>query len=353
MSKVLSYILPVAAAAIPFAFPATMAALGTALGAGASSSGMLGSALTGAALSGAGSAASGADVGSSLLSAALGGAGGALAGGGGSAISEAAGLSGAGADALSGALTGAAYGGSTGGAEGAALGAIGGGLTGGLTGGADTTTDALSGAGYSLPSSGYASLPETSLVSGGGASSFGGTGMNLSDALKAGSSLYTMYTNQAQQDAINKALAQAQSVISPYTTAGGTAASQLSDALSSGFNYSDYANTPGYEYQLSQGQNALSSALASQGLGQSGASVKAATEYATNLANQNYQDAYNNWLAQNSQLAGLAGTGSTAANTLAGLYNYGGATSANILGANTDATNKLISALLTGSGSIY
>lgn len=98
--------------------------------------------------------------------------------------------------------------------------------------------------------------------------------------------------------------------LSPYTQAGGQALGQLSGALTSGF---DFESDPGYQFRLSEGQKALERSLASRGLSQSGAALKAAQEYGQGLASQTYQDAYNRYLAQNSQLANLAGMGQNAA----------------------------------------
>lgn len=352
MSKVLKYILPVAAIAAPFAFPATMASIGAGLGAtgtilGASAAPIVGGGLTSALLSGVGSAAGGNSVGNSLMSAGLGGLGGALASGGGQALSGAAGLTGTGAKVASGALTGAAYGGSTGGAEGALQGAVTGGAMGGLSGltdasgaasdtlGGVTTQAGYGGAPMSVPSSSMSSLTTGSgLASGGGASA-----MNLGDALKLGSSVYS---GLSSEDAYDKMQQQLNQSLSPYTTAGATATGQLSDALTQGFNYQDYANTPAYEFQLAEGQKALQQQLASQGLGQSGAAVKAATEYGTNLANQNYGDAYNQWLQKNSQLAGLSGTGANSASNL-------GQNSALLTQAGQNSMNEMVSGL-SGNG---
>jgi len=67
-------------------------------------------------------------------------------------------------------------------------------------------------------------------------------------------------------------------------------------------------NTPGYQWQLSQGLKAVQSAAAARGLGVSGASLKGAATYATGLADSNYQNQFNNaqttftdWLNQNKE----------------------------------------------------
>lgn len=343
MSKILKYVLPVAAVALPFAAPATMAAIGGALGAGSSSAGMVGSGLVSALTSGVGSAVSGNSPLSSLGTAALGGLGGALAGGGSGALSEAAGLTGTGADVASGAMTGAAYGGSQGGAEGALTGAVMGGVGGGLTGGGESTAGITGNEPMTAISSSGAPMTTTSnlqgLTTGTGLASGGGSGMNLVDALKLGGSVYSGISSQNAYDEMQKKI---NAALSPYTAAGATATGQLSDALTKGFNYADYQNTPGYEFQLSQGQDALSKALTSQGMGDSGAAVKAATEYSTNLANQNYSDAYNQWLQKNNQLAGLSGTGAGAATNL-------GTNNALLTGAGQNSLNEMVSGISNNS----
>ena len=354
IKKAAPFLLPIAAIAAPFAFPATMASIGGALGAGAAAAPMVGGGLTSALLSGVGSAVQGKPVGQSLLSAGLGGLGGALASGGGSAIAGAAGLTGTGAKIASGALTGAAFGGASGGGSGALKGAITGGAMAGLGSlgdAASSTADGLSGV---TSQAGYGgagmSVPETftPLTSGSGLAAGGGaSAMNLGDALKLGSSIYSGYSTMDANDEMQKQLLEQQNkaagLMSPYTEAGGQAATQLSDALTQGFNYEDYANTPAYQMQLAEGQKAIQQQLAAQGLGQSGAAVKAATEYGTGLANQNYGDAYNQWLQQNQQLGGLANTGSGAASNLGNIYGDIGMTGALATGANQNAMNNMLS----------
>jgi hypothetical protein len=51
--------------------------------------------------------------------------------------------------------------------------------------------------------------------------------------------------------------------------------------------------TPGYQFDLSQGLKAVQSAAAARGLGVSGASLKGAGTYATGLANKTYLDQFN------------------------------------------------------------
>lgn len=51
--------------------------------------------------------------------------------------------------------------------------------------------------------------------------------------------------------------------------------------------------TPGYQFDLSQGLKAVQSAAAARGLGVSGASMKGAGNFATGLANKTYLDQFN------------------------------------------------------------
>jgi hypothetical protein len=51
--------------------------------------------------------------------------------------------------------------------------------------------------------------------------------------------------------------------------------------------------TPGYQFQMSQGLKALQSANAAKGLGVSGAALKGAAQFATGLANNTYKDQFN------------------------------------------------------------
>ena len=154
---------------------------------------------------------------------------------------------------------------------------------------------------------------------------------------------------QAQEAA--NALAQQQSQFNttqaneaPFIQAGQGAVTQLSSllqpggALSQGWNQqfqaptaAQAAQTPGYQFALQQGENALqNSAAAAGGLG-SGATGAALEQYGQGLANTNYQQVYNNALTQYQQsynqfqqnqanqynrLAGLSGTGQTAVGQL-------------------------------------
>jgi hypothetical protein len=100
---------------------------------------------------------------------------------------------------------------------------------------------------------------------------------------------------------------QATQLAQPYTTAGAGAMGQLSSMLAPGGSLSktwdqsfqapsaaDAAATPGYQFALQQGQQALQrSAAAKGGLLSSGA-LKSLDQYSQGLASQTYQQTYNN-----------------------------------------------------------
>lgn len=114
-----------------------------------------------------------------------------------------------------------------------------------------------------------------------------------------------------------EAAAQVREDLSPYTQLGTQAINPLwaamgytqdangdmvvnpNAALQQRFSFdgSDLANTPGYQFALTQGLKSSNNALAAQGLGLSGAQAKGLSSYATGLADQTYNQQYNNQLS--------------------------------------------------------
>lgn len=80
-----------------------------------------------------------------------------------------------------------------------------------------------------------------------------------------------------------------------------TSANQLGQAYNNAQNAipqpmteSQLIQTPGYQFNLSQGLRATQNAAAAQGLGVSGAALQGAAQYATGLADSTYQNQFNN-----------------------------------------------------------
>lgn len=152
----------------------------------------------------------------------------------------------------------------------------------------------------------------------------------LSAAAGAGQSGVSAGTTGAQ-NVVNSQMG----YISPYQNAGVQGINSLASALAPGgsissalnnnfsFNPSDLQNSPGYQFQLQQGLAQNKNAMAAMGLGNSGAAMKGATNYATGLAGTYFNTAYNqalntyqtnrqNSLYQLSALQNLAGIGQNA-----------------------------------------
>jgi hypothetical protein len=110
------------------------------------------------------------------------------------------------------------------------------------------------------------------------------------------SSAYNNYLNYAKGQYTTD-----QNNLAPYMSAGNaasTAYQQDLPSLTQGFNptLQQLQQTPGYQFELTQGQNATNNAMAAQGLSGSGAELSALDNYSQGLANQTYQslaDIYN------------------------------------------------------------
>jgi hypothetical protein len=97
--------------------------------------------------------------------------------------------------------------------------------------------------------------------------------------------------------------------LQPYRESGVTAQNQLLSLLGLGgdttapeygkytkdFGMSDFTTDPGYQFRLDQGMKALNASAAAKGMGMSGANIKGAIGYGTDMGNQYYQQAFNNY----------------------------------------------------------
>ena len=192
---------------------------------------------------------------------------------------------------------------------------------------------------------------------------------------------------QTQANAANTASAnqlaqfnETKASLQPFTNAGTNALSTLQESLGlggGGYNLSQangvnsltfqptqaqLAATPGYQFDLAQGEQAVANSNAAQGTGVSGAALKGAANYATGLANNTlttqqgiFQQNLGNVL---NPLSNLVGTGENAAATTGqqGIQAVGAANQALIGGANATAAGTVgsanaISSGLSGAGS--
>ena len=173
-------------------------------------------------------------------------------------------------------------------------------------------------------------------------------GANLAGSLMGASA--SRNAAQAQADAANKAndltwrmYQQGRADQMPWLQAGGQALNQLSAGLAPGgqftknFTAADMAAgvDPGYAFRMSEGLKALDRQAAARGGLISGAALKGAQRYGQDMASQEYQNAFNRYQVNRSNLLNplqsLAGVGQSTANTLAGQ----GAQTASTMGENT------------------
>jgi len=115
----------------------------------------------------------------------------------------------------------------------------------------------------------------------------------------------------------------------PYMTAGAGATNQLAALFGQGGAYTQQPTfeelqmDPGYAFRMQQGQRAMESTLGSSGMRGSGAALKAGQRFGQDMASQEYQSAYNRFMANRAAatqgLQNLAGTGAGAAGTATGL----------------------------------
>lgn len=96
------------------------------------------------------------------------------------------------------------------------------------------------------------------------------------------------------------------------------AAGTGSGPLNAPFTTADFQSSPGYQFQVQQGQNAIENQASVGGFG--GNTLKALTTFGEGVANQDYWNAYNAYVGQQNQqfnqLSSIAGIGENAAGAL-------------------------------------
>lgn len=112
--------------------------------------------------------------------------------------------------------------------------------------------------------------------------------------------------------------------LAPYRAAGTNALAQLTAGTAPGgqftkqFGMSDFEQDPGYGFRMSEGLKALDRSAAARGNLLSGATLKGAQRYGQDLGSQEYQNAFNRYQTNRSNLINplqsLAGVGQTSTN---------------------------------------
>lgn len=157
----------------------------------------------------------------------------------------------------------------------------------------------------------------------------------------------SLLSNQAAQDQLKKATNSANAQLSPYLQNGSSASNAAADYLGlggtdgTGKTSADIlAASPGYQFQLDQGNRALTAQQAASGSINSGAAQKAALKFGQGLANQIGQQYLSN-------LQSTAGTGLGAAGQYGNNTTALGSAGAN---ANIASGNTLAQLLASGTG---
>lgn len=158
-------------------------------------------------------------------------------------------------------------------------------------------------------------------VSGVNAATTAGQGTIATGTTNANAGLTNQFNN------LNSIYSPINANLNPYLQAGQQGANQLMAAtgpngsLSQQFNFNptmaSLANTPGYQFNLQQGTQAIQRSAASQGDALGAGTQKSLAQYASGLASNQYQQSYNNALTsfqtnrQNTMqnLTALLGTG--------------------------------------------
>lgn len=156
------------------------------------------------------------------------------------------------------------------------------------------------------------------LISASGSKSAAKTGVAGADRA---AELQNQQYQQTRQDQLAQA-AQARADSAPYRDAGYAALSQLAGGTQPGgefnrnFTMADFQADPGYGFRMQQGEQGIGRAAAAGGSKYSGATLKALNRFNSDLASQEYGNAYQRFNTDTgnrfNRLSSLAGTGQTA-----------------------------------------
>lgn len=155
---------------------------------------------------------------------------------------------------------------------------------------------------------------------------------------------------------ISQAGQDAQNYYDPYVQAGtqylgsmtgnsayNTTDDSYIDNATKALNEDTLKQTPGYQWNLSQGTQAATNSAAARGLANSGAALKGISTYASGLADSTYQNQFNDQLSANTAAQGNLTNTFNRQNALLGYgYQAAGASAANNLNTSTAANQALL-----------
>jgi len=130
---------------------------------------------------------------------------------------------------------------------------------------------------------------------------------------------------------------------------GGTGTGEAG-ALAKPFTMADFQQDPAYQFQLAEGQKALDRVSAAKGKYFSGGAIKDLSAYNQGMANTGFQQAYNNYNTNQTNLYNrLAGVSTSGQNAATGIANVGANTQSQLGNAGQNYANQSGS-YLTGLG---
>ena len=135
----------------------------------------------------------------------------------------------------------------------------------------------------------------------------------------------------------------------PWREAGKNALATIMSDMNNPVTSADVMSDPGYQFGLTQGQNALDRKFAAAGGRMSGAAMKSAARYGTDYASTGYNAAYQRRQDSLNRLASVAGLGQTATAGSAAA----GSQAANAISNMTTAQGNAAGAARLAQGSIW
>jgi len=152
----------------------------------------------------------------------------------------------------------------------------------------------------------------------------------------------TRADNMPALDARNASLSRMRELLGIGGNTGASGYGSLGKSLTS----KDVMSEPGYQFGLTQGQDALNSQLAARGMRNSGAALQAASRYGTDYATTKYDNAFNRLQTQDNNTFNRLGTLSGAGQVGTSQIGQAGANMAN----NVSNTQTQLGNALAASG---
>ena len=185
-----------------------------------------------------------------------------------------------------------------------------------------------------------------------------GKALGLGGGVESFDQFTKRFTQPVGRDWLPQEVANLQSQYQAYKTAQenqNRLNPQRSELLSN-FSLQDFQADPSYEFRRNEGMRGIERSASARGMQLSGATLRALNRYNSDLASQEYGNAYNRDAANKERkynmLAGVAGTGQAATNTSAALGANSAANQASLLtgAANANAAGTIGSANALAGG---